>query len=242
MLKLIQGELYRVLHKKSLYVYFGLLAFAYILLAFMRSGGFHTESLVGDASSLFFLTPAVVGGFFFSTIYTDDLNAKNLITLVGYGLNKSKIVTAKIILTAFFSTVFFGLLPLFHSAVYMGFGYKTTAVQLAAVYAISLKCLLMTLAYSSISSIVVYGFQHPTFAIVTYILFAFGVIGNLLMMVAHTLNLNISDHLISGITSRIMTDLIAGGVSLLSIIAYAAYLVISSILATITFYKKEMEF
>ena len=31
MLKLIRGELYRILHKKSLYMYFGVLAFVYIL-------------------------------------------------------------------------------------------------------------------------------------------------------------------------------------------------------------------
>ncbi|QOV19597.1 hypothetical protein INP51_01020 [Blautia liquoris] len=242
MLKLIRGELYRILHKKSLYMYFGVLAFVYILLAFMRSGGFNSESLVGDASNLFFMTPAVVGGFFFSTIYTDDLNAKNLITLAGYGLNKSKIVTAKIILAALFSTVFFGVLPLFHSAVYMGFGCRATVEQLTVVYAVSLKYLLMTLAYISISSVVVYAFQHSTFAIVTYILFSFGVIGNLLMMAAHTLNCKISDHLISGITDKIMTDILGGGVLLRPIIEYAAYLVISSILATMTFYKKEMEF
>ena len=242
MFKLICGELYRVLHKKSLYVYLGILAFGYVLLGIVRSGGFNDNSIVGDASNLFYLTPALVGGFLFSTIYTDDLNAKNLITLVGYGLSKSKIVIAKIILAAFFVTAFFGLLPLLHSAVYMGFGYTATAAQLAAIYALSVKYLLTTLAYIGISSIVVYGSQRPTFSIVSYILLAFGVIGNLLAMAAHTLNLNISDHLISVITNQIMADMLGGGASILPIMEYAAYIIISSTLATIIFNKKEMEF
>lgn len=242
MFKLICGELYRVLHKKSLYVYLGILAFGYVLLGIVRSGGFNDNSIVGDASDLFYLTPALVGGFLFSANYTDDLNAKNLITLVGYGMGKSKIVIAKIILATFFVTAFFGLLPLFHSTIYMGFGYKVTTAQLAAVYVVSVKYLLTTLAYIGISSIMVYGMQRPTFSIVSYILLAFGVIGNLLAMGVHTLNLNISDHLISGITNQIMAGMLGDGVPLLPIIEYASYIIISSVLAIIIFNKKEMEF
>jgi len=242
MFKLIRGELYRVLHKKSLYMYFGILTLGYVLLAIMRSGGFNNNSVVGDASNLFYLTPALVGGFLFSAIYTDDLNSKNLITLIGYGLRKSNIVIVKMILTAFFVTVFFGLLPLFHSAIYIGFGYTVAASQLAAVYALSVKYLLTTLVYIGISSIVVYGSQRPTFSFVSYILLAFGVIGNLLAMAAHMMNLNISDYLISGITDQINVGMLGDGVPLLPIIEYAAYIIISSTLATIIFNKKEMEF
>lgn len=242
MFNLIRGELYRLLHKKSLYLYFGVLTIGYILLAVMRSGGFNNESVIGDASSLFFLTPALVGGFLFSAIYTDDLIAKNLITLVGYGLSKSKIVITKVILAAFFVTVIFGLLPLVHSAIYMVLGCTVTAEQLAAVYALSVRYLLMTLAYTSLSSIVVDGVQRSTFAVVSYILLAFSIIGQLLMMITHMLKIDISDHLISGITNRIMVGILDSNVPLLPIIEYAVYIIVSSALAVITFNKKEMEF
>jgi len=38
MFKLICGEIFRLLHKKSLYIYFGALAAGYFIIAFIRSG------------------------------------------------------------------------------------------------------------------------------------------------------------------------------------------------------------
>jgi len=76
MLRLINGEIYRLLHKKSMYIYFCSLAAGYFLIAFIRSGGLNAQSIVNDAFNFFNFLPAIAGGFLFSTIYTDDLTRK----------------------------------------------------------------------------------------------------------------------------------------------------------------------
>jgi len=242
MLKLIRGEIYRLIHKKSTYIYFAVLLVGYFLLAFMRSGGFDQESLVNDALELFYFLPALVGGFLFAAIYTDDLNAKNLITLVGHGLSKTKIVLAKFVLAILFGAVVFALVPLIHCAIYTALGCLVTTQEWAMLYAIVFKSWLATLGFCALASIVVYGLQRTTFAIVTYILLAVNVVHTLLVSALNMLNLNLSDHLLSGITDRIATDLMSNVSVALPFLEYAIYIVIAVILSIVVFRKKEMEF
>jgi len=242
MINLIGGEIYRLLHKKSMYIYFASLAAAYILLAFIRSGGFRPESVLTDAVSAFGLLPAIAGGFLFSAIYTDDLNSKNLISLVGFGISKVKIVVAKFALMALFGTVIFGIAPLFHCAAYALFGQIATMDAVMTISAISLKYLLVTVAFSALAGIVVYGFQRTTFAIVMYLLLAFNIISSLLTIGLNMIDPMLRNHLISGITDRIMTGIMSGSSSALSIMEYIIYVLIAATLTAAVFYKKEMEF
>ena len=242
MTKLIYGEVYRILHKKSMYIYFGALAVGYIFITFIRSGGFNDESAVKDAAALFSFFPALAGGFLFSSVFTDDLNSKNLITLVGFGINKIKIIIAKFIIAVLFGAVLFGILPLFHFALYAVFSSAASASQTAMLFALSFKFLLMTLAYCAISGIVVFGSQRTTFAIVTYILFSFSVIGTLITAAGNMLGLNLYSYLLPGVTDRILAGLVGGSSIILPIIQYSAYVLIAIILSALAFNKKEMEF
>lgn len=242
MLKLINGEIYRLLHKKSTYIYFGIVLAGYFLLAFMQSGGFNAESVVSDAGTYFNFLPALAGGFLFTAIYTDDLNAKNLITLVGYGLSKTKIILAKFILMALCCALFFGLMPLFHDACYLILGHGATARQLGTVYAISLQSALLTLAFATLSGIVVYGLQRTTFAVVAYILLAFSVINTLLTAILKLLKLHLQDHLVSGIATRVFVAVAGHGSIARPLIEYSAYIIVALVLSVLVFRRKEMEF
>jgi len=242
MLKLMRGEIYRLLHKKSLYIYFASLAAGYLILAFIRSGGFKDESAVNDAMSLFSLLPALAGGFLFAAIYTDDLNSKNLISLVGYGVNKTAIIITKMILMAIFSIVIFGLVPVYHCAVYTILGRTVTADMAATIIAVSLKSLLTTIAYAVLSGTVVYGLQRATFAIVSYLLLSFGVIGSLLSVALNTFAPGLLMYLMSSITDAILLGLRSGGPLVLPVIEYIIYVIFGLSLSTIVFFRKEMEF
>ncbi|MCL2672226.1 MAG: hypothetical protein FWF10_09375 [Clostridiales bacterium] len=242
MRKLLRGELYRLLHKKSLYICFGVLIAAYSLLAFIRSGGFGEESVVSDAINFFNFLPALVGGFLFSAIYTDDLNSKNLIVLVGYGIRKTKIVVAKFILLLLSGGLVFGLMPLLHAAVYAALGCAATPGQLGMVYIVAYKYLLLTMAYATLSGIVAYGLQRTTFAIVAYILLAFNIVGGLVAAAGNMLLINLQPHLLSGVTDRIIVAMAGGGFPVLPVIEYAAYILVAAVLSAVVFHKKEMEF
>jgi hypothetical protein len=247
MLKLINGEIYRLLHKKSLYIYFAALAAGYFILAFIRSGGFNEQAIVNDAMNFFNFMPALAGGFLFAAIYTDDLSAKNLITLVGFGVSKAKIVLAKFVLMALFGAVVFALAPLWLFGVHAGLGWTAAASTLATVFAVSLKYFLVTLGYATVAGIAVYGLQRPTFAMVLYIILAFNIIGGLVrVFLANTLGDEaayvIASHLLSGITDRIFAGVISDALLLAPYFEYIMYMAIAAALSVLAFHKKEMEF
>ena len=242
MLRLIHGEIYRLLHKRSLFIYFGALALGYLVLAFIRSGGFSEDSIVNDALSLFVLLPALVGGFLFAAIYTDDLNSRNLISLVGSSTGKATIIVAKFVLMALFGVVLFGLAPLFHMGVYALFGQTATIEMARILFAVCLKYLLASLAFAALSGIVVYGLQRTTFAIVTYLLFAFGVVGGLISVALNMFAPSLVAHLVTGITDRILLALIGGGTLLVPVVEYVIYLLVAVALSYLVFSRKEMEF
>jgi len=241
-LKYLRGEVYRLLHKKSIYVFFAALAAGYLFITYIRSGGFNEESVVDDAINFFNFLPALAGGFLFAAVYTDDLNSKNLISLVGFGLGKTKIVISKLILIMVSSAVIFGIAPLFHCSVYSLLGWPSTAETWMAVYAVSVKGFLTTIAFAVLSGIVVYGLQRTTFAIVSYILLAFGIIGGLLTTGLNTFAPSLTHFLMSGISDRIMTGLISGSSLTSPVIAYIIYVGIAAAFSVAAFHKKEMEF
>jgi len=247
MLKYMRGELYRLLHKKSLYIYFGALALGYFLVAFIRSGGFGEGSIAGDAANFFMYLPVLAGGYLFAALYTDDLGAKSLAVLVGFGIGKTKIVLAKLCLMALLGAAAFGLAPLFHCGVYAALGCAPGPGDWAMVYALALKFLLSTLAFAVLSGVIVYGTQRVTFAGVLYILLAFNVVSGL---ASAALNLdfvsslapNLSSHLMSGISDRIFIALTGGGSMIRPAVEYIIYVAIAAALSIIAFRKKEMEF
>jgi hypothetical protein len=113
---------------------------------------------------------------------------------------------------------------------------------MAFIYAVSLKFLLMSLAYAAISSIAAYGLQRVTFAVVSYILLAFYIVGSLISAASNVLELNIAEHTVSGITDRILAGMTSGAFLPLPIIEYIAYVLIAAVFAVMAFCQKEMEF
>jgi len=236
----MRAEIYRLLHKKSLYIYFAALAIGYFIFAFIRSGSFNNESVLTGAMTLFPLLPAMAGGLMFAAIYTDDLNSKNLSILVGYGFGKPAIIIEKFILMAGSCLVIFLLAPLYHFAVYAILGQTVTVAAAATIFAVSVKYLLMTLAFTSLSGIVVYGTQRATFAISTYLLLSFGVIGGLVSAAAGTLAPRISEFLISGITDAVLLGITGDGLAAAPVIIYIIYVLAGLALSATAFSGKEI--
>ena len=241
MLNLLHAEGYRLARKRSMYIYLAVLLVGYCLLVFVRSGGYDAESVVADSSNFNFF-PALAGAFLFSAIYTDDLNSKNLITLVGYGLAKWKIVVGKFILSVTSSVVFFALLVGVHCGMYAVLGFAPTSQNLGWVFAFGLKYALMTVLFMALSSIVAYGFQRTTFALVTYILFGFGVVTSLIKVADSVLKLKLADYLASTLTDNITLGIITGDAHAAPVLGYAAYVIVAVVAAALAFTRKEMEF
>jgi len=112
----------------------------------------------------------------------------------------------------------------------------------AIVYISSLRHLLAVLAYCALSGIIVYGLQRATFAVVSYLMLAFGVVGSLVSVALNTFAPSLTRHLVSGIADRIMVGMAYGGPLVLPVVEYAIYILAALALSLVSFHKKEMEF
>jgi ABC-2 type transport system permease protein len=247
MLNYLYGELYRIAHKKSMYIYFGALAVAYLLLVFVRVGADGAEQVVRDAETLFALLPAAIGGYLFAALYADDLNSRTLTALIGFGMGKATIALSKLVLMVLFGSIVFGMVPLFMTLAYTVFGSSVPAAALGTVYAWALKALLETVAFSALAAIVVYGLQRPTFGMVSYILLSIGLVDQLLSVLFRWdaisgLLPGLDSHLVSGISVRILSGIMAGESMALTILEYMVYVIAAIALSVLAFHKKELEF
>ena len=246
MLKYLAGEIFRIAHKKSLYVYFASVAVFYLIISFVRSGGFGPQSAVSDAFLFFGYLPVIAGGFMFQAVYADDLNSKNLATLIGFSLGKVKIVTAKLALTVLFCAAVYSAAPLIICAAHAAFGHAAGTGGLRMIYSLSLKYLLATVGCSALAATAVYGTQKPTFAFVLYILLALNIIGGLVtLLVSGTLGAGaasfVAGRLFSGVTDRILEGVTGGQNPARAAVEYLAYVAVASAASIAAFMKKETE-
>jgi len=243
MLNLFRGEVYRIMHKRNMYWFVGVGAFGYLAIAFMRSGGFGSDSEVTDAATMMQFMPAILGGYFFTAVFTDDLTAKNLITLVGYGMSRTKIVLTKLLLMLLFTLLSFALIVVSHLTAYAVFGFAASSGQMRMILGIAAQFVLMTIGFAAVAAVVVYGTQKPTFAVVTYFMLAFNVVTMLLNAVANLLGFNLTNRFISGTTVRMMLGMAMPGNPLWApSLEFLAYLAIATLAAIVIFRNREMEF
>ncbi|MDR3051771.1 MAG: hypothetical protein LBU67_08640 [Oscillospiraceae bacterium] len=247
MMKYIGGEIYRLLRKKSIYIYFSALATGYVLLTLLRASNLDANDIVGDAMNMFSLLPVIAGGFLFAAVYTDDLAAKNLAALVGFGLGKVNIVLAKLVLCALLGAVIYALGPLVMYVAYAMLGFMTSGEAMALVYTEALRIYLLTTAYMVLSGVAVYGLQRTTFAMVTYLLLALGVVSQLLSLllnweVVRSVLPSLSNLLMPNISMRLVDGFLMNDGFLSPLIEYILYVAIAAALSIFAFYKKEIEF
>jgi ABC-type transport system involved in multi-copper enzyme maturation permease subunit len=244
----LRGEIYRISRKKSLYIYFASVALFYFLLVFIRLGG--AEQMLADARATFQFLPPVVGGYLFAVIYNDDLHSKNLSVLIGFGLSKVKIILSKFLLIVLSNTLIIGLAPLVMAAAYTVFGAPadlTIAAALPEVYVWGLKALMESVAFATLSGIVVYGLQRATFSMVTYLMLSLYIVSQLVGLLLNwemiaSIAPGLPSHLITGISIRMLQDILSQTFPVAPILEYIVYVAVAVLLSIWAFYKKELEF
>jgi len=242
MLDLFRGEVYRLFHKRNMYLYLGAVMLGYVGLVFMRSGGFNQASVFDDANTMFSFLPALLGGYFFTSLYSDDLTAKNLITLVGYGTSRAKIVLTKLALMTVFTVVSFAIFTAIHFGIYTVLGFAATGPVIGYVLAIAFQNILLTVGFALVASIVVYGTQRPTFAAVAYFMLAFNVVKMIFTAISTLANVDIVSHTLSGSAGNIMLQLISGSYAAAPWLEFAGLLTLAIVASVFVFKKKELEF
>jgi hypothetical protein len=246
------GEVYRVLHKKSLYLFIvGFLILSVGAIVVAQAAGMDAEDLLGGMEAIFTMIPTIIGGYLFSAFYSDDLNSKNLPTVIGYGITRPVIVISKLLLVTIFAGIFCAVLPIFLMGVLVVLGVAQPGVILdiamKGMYALSLKSLLEIVGFSAVAAIVVFGFQRSTFGVVSYLMLALGVVTQIASTI---LNLKfvtdiipgLSNYLLTNITMNVLMAMMGIGQLLTYCIQFGLYIAVATVLAIVAFKAKELEF
>jgi ABC-2 type transport system permease protein len=247
MLNYIKAEFYRIFHKKNLYIYFIALLAVYGLTIFIRLSTFDHSSIADEALTVFNFFPVFIGGYIFTSVYNDDLNAGTLASVIGFGRSKFFIILSKLGITIILTTGFyFCALIALESLFYLtgaAMGIDTIVLFLKMV----LNPLLLTIGYVSIAGIFVYGIQKATFSIVAYVLLSLGIISTILeKLLKHdaiqSIFGDLSKYMLTNIVSRFSSYIMGVDSNGWTILQYCIYLLIVLAISTVVFHKKELEF
>jgi ABC-type transport system involved in multi-copper enzyme maturation permease subunit len=209
----------------------------------------------GNLSESIFLTlsiqladilPLAIGGFLFATIYNDDLSARSLSSVIGFGLRKSTIVLSKLIIMIALCAVAVPLTFVANYGLFAFFGVDVGGMlNLSA--GIFMQAGLLAVAYAAVASIVVFGIQKATLAITAYIFIAVGLARQLLgavlgqEVVVNTVG-DLTQYLAHSITSGILTSVVTGPFDSLLVVQYVVYVAVAVVISVYVFRKKELEF
>lgn len=238
MFNYIKSEFYRILNKKSMYIFLGICMIGYIIITLMRIKEMTDASIIGEANFVFTFVSILGGGFMFATIYNDDLTAKTLIPLIGFGEKRIIIAISKIIITIILMSILLisALIAFYLIFTLIGFNVETNILK--ELY----PQFLLTIAYSIVASVLVYGTQKATISIVAFVLLSTGFISQLLLMLLES---NLIKNLIGDVARFTIYPIViklVDKVNIQTIIPYLIYIIVIIVLSIITFKKKELEF
>jgi ABC-type transport system involved in multi-copper enzyme maturation permease subunit len=241
MFNYIKVDLYRIFAKRSMYIFFGVLTIIYILI-FFAQGKIGAERIFSEISMNILLVSLLGGGYLFHTIYNDDLSAKTLPALIGFGMKRTTIIISKIIIYIIMTILMYlGAFIIFYLT-FVVLGFEMTHEMLNGLFMLLFINLLQLLAFGSITSVVVYGTQRSTMSIVVFVLLVTSFISGMFNMILGSgLVRKVFGDLREYMIEPIVTRLVAN-VNLETILPYLIYVLIFIALSIFAFRKKELEF
>ncbi|AMC92585.1 hypothetical protein AOC36_00820 [Erysipelothrix larvae] len=177
MIQTIHAELYRLSHKRSTKIYYGvwigLFLFVTVVLSTFESG---EQILLEGINALQFVS-LIISAHAFSAVYCDDFKANTLGNLVSTGKSHATVVSSKLIVM----TLFTGFVALIHGFIFIGiyllFGGRFSPYDmklLQMLVRIGGYTFASIIGFSAITSVVVYRFKNTALSIVGYILITTG--------------------------------------------------------------------
>jgi len=237
MINYLKADFMRIVTKKGMYVYFAILFVLYLVVAFIQARNFN---VAGQAQFVFQFVGLMGGGYLFSSLYNDDLHAKSLPQLIGFGKKRGQLVLCKLILNTVFSAVLFVIGGLLFQGTMAVLGIQADSESQAMVTRYALTYGFSLVAYSTVASVLVYGTQKATVSIVAFVLLASGFISQILFLVLNMLG-DFGTSLFRFTLTPIVANL-AGEFSFGNLLSYLLYIGIFGIIAVLAFSKKDLEF
>lgn len=241
MISYIKADIYRIFNKLKMYRYFGILTILFLILMYIQkdSGG---ERIVAMSDFIFSLVALFGGCYMFNTIYNDDINAKTLPSLIGFGINRITIIISKFILTIVLNLLMFCLFSLVFIIVLIILNTTLSNELLTIIFETAINNYLLVIVYSTIASIFVYGFQKASVSLVIFILLLTSFFTTIFLLIT---NIQVIKDIIGDVNNLFIDSLVPQIVqekNITDIIIYIVYVLISIVISTIAFNKKDLEF
>lgn len=188
----------------------------------------------------------IIGLFELIFVFSDDIRAKTTQIAIGLGINRTKVVISKFLeLVILLFTDFVILLGL---SLLMGLimGSPLNAAQITELAkTLSIGILLKNVGYCSIVFILIFTTQSMMVAILAYLALNFHVVSNLIGLADYVKvlqKLHLDEYTLTHFVGRIEEIAAGAKISLIPFAGCAVYIVVSLLITSILFKKKELEF
>ena len=243
MRNLIKADLKRILKTKMLYVG-TVIAAAVMVFSILRnltaSGRNATGYMIGLNSSLDgFLFPVVIALPVFIAVFSHELTSKSMQCILGHGLTRGKLITAKLLEAAILLAGIFAILMAV-ALVLASPEYAISSRQMTnGIIAIWLRALRF-FGYICFSAMIMFIVNSTALGIIVCVAFTL-ILRILFMAISRLGGIPIYDYTIDGLLDRAYRSIEAGGPGL-QIIPVFLYIIAAVSVTIIFFNRKEFEF
>ena len=203
---------------------------------------------VTKVTSFMSFFPLVIGLFVFMSVYVDDFKCRAMQVAIGYGISRIKIVFVKLLESTILLlsiAVIIGVLVLY-TPVILDLNPNTQHfISIELTMALEM---LRTLAYLTLSSILVFFFHDVSYGIITYVMFSSKTVYIVMSMImgqellVNTIG-DLRKYFYTSLLYTVKDEMINGKPFIMTFIAaLLIYIIFPTAIAMIGFCKKELEF
>lgn len=217
---------------------------------FMISGSSYSADTHMSIIMMVGVFAAIFSGLgIYNTVYSQDIKAGAMRVAIGRGTGRTQVVIAKFVESVVVTAVASAVLYVIFRFLPLVFGVAENETLNKVILVVVLQFLLQTVMYTSLASIVSMARQESVTATVVYVLLAAGIVDQIfgLLFKVDAIKSLVGDaaaYLPQTLSNSLGSEIVGmgGSVTASAVIAYACYVVISLVLASWVFRKKELEF
>ena len=250
MKNLIKGDIRRILSKKSLWIAFIIAILTNIVttLFYLYKVKYSSFNYMqGSSTGVLSFGAVIIGIVVFLAVYADDFKSMTIISIIGRGNSRLKIVITKFINSVIITAIFFILqaLQVFVMAQLMGI--EMTHDELLVQYLIIINGLLITIGYVTMSAIAIYATGNIAFSVFMVVMFymIIPVVLELTSTLPILKNIHLGRYELNGLISAGLSNIVLGmtgsGIMIL-IFSFVIYVGASLAIIYAIFRKKELDF
>jgi hypothetical protein len=234
----MKADLYRIMCKKTMYVWFAITLALMLFGLYLSKDGLTrgTIDFVANASLTFFWF--IGGTYLLSIVYCDDLKAKTLPSVVGYGNNRASVVMIKLMINVILTMSLLMLAVIAFYLMVTILGVRLDSSDIGAIAKVMMSVAFTGIGFSSVAIVVGYGLQQSTIAIVMFVLLNSNLFVLFIQFMLDRLNLtDLADYLLRPIVTNLLDN-----THIVTILPYVAYVTVFTLLTVLIFNHRDLEF